>query len=65
MPGVGSKIKQLVEQTREKLHLGEPGFRPTPNVRNPAMLQEAQQFAKVMASFRTAVTRYGDAVDSE
>ncbi len=36
---VGALAHACGLQTRQKLHIGERTFKPTPNVRNPAMLQ--------------------------
>jgi hypothetical protein len=52
-------------QTKEKFHVGEPAFRPTPNVRNPIMLQEATDFAQAMVTFRDAVTKYAAEINGE
>ncbi|GFH18159.1 uncharacterized protein HaLaN_14913, partial [Haematococcus lacustris] len=31
-------MKVVMESARQRLHVGEKTFKPTPNVRNPAML---------------------------
>ncbi|GAX82784.1 hypothetical protein CEUSTIGMA_g10210.t1 [Chlamydomonas eustigma] len=64
MQGFSLKFKQFIEQTKEKFHVGEPAFRPTPNVRNPTMLQEATDFAQAMVTFRDAVTKYAAEINN-
>ena len=65
MSGLGSKLKQLVERTKQSIHADEPTFRPMPNTRNPAMLAEAEEFARTMVLTRKAIANYGAAVESE
>ena len=65
MTGLASKLKQLVEKTKQAIHVDEPNFRPTPNTRNPAMLVEAEEFGRTMRQTRQAIQNYGKAVESE
>ncbi|KAG2495185.1 hypothetical protein HYH03_006791 [Edaphochlamys debaryana] len=55
-------MQKLVEKTKQSLHVGERTFKPTPNLRNPAMLHEAEDFAVHMTQFRTNLKRYQAAV---
>ena len=65
MTGLASKLKQLVERTKQAIHVDEPTFRPTPNTRNPAMLVEAEEFGRTMRQSRQVIRNYGKAVESE
>lgn len=38
--------------------MGEKEFTPTPNVRNPAMLEEAEAFSKHMLGFKRSLRTY-------
>lgn len=40
-------------------------FTPVPNVRNPSMLVEAEDFAKVMMSYKHALKAYAAKIDSK
>ncbi|GLC49046.1 hypothetical protein PLESTB_000176600 [Pleodorina starrii] len=51
-------MQKIIEQARQSLHVGERTFKPTPNLRNPAMLAEAEDFATHMTTFKTNVRRY-------
>jgi hypothetical protein len=53
-------------QTRARLGLGrDKTFVPTPNVRNPQMLAEAEDFEKQMLKFEESVRTYHAKVQSE
>jgi hypothetical protein len=52
-------------QTRQKLHLGSKEFRPTPNVRNQYMLQEAEEFSAYLYAFEASLRTYERAVIGE
>lgn len=45
--------------------MGHRTFRPTPNVRNPQMLEEAEVFSRYLTAFKTSLTRYHTQLDSE
>ncbi|KAJ9507628.1 hypothetical protein QJQ45_019203 [Haematococcus lacustris] len=51
-------IKVLLERTRQQLHVGEKTFKPTPNVRNPAMLLEAEEFARHLSAFKQLLEKF-------
>ncbi|KAG2429029.1 hypothetical protein HXX76_011271 [Chlamydomonas incerta] len=55
-------MQRVLEQARQSLHVGERTFKPTPNLRNPAMLAEAEEFATHMTAFKTGLRRYQAAV---
>ncbi|KXZ51084.1 hypothetical protein GPECTOR_14g68 [Gonium pectorale] len=55
-------MQKVIEQARQSLHVGERTFKPTPNLRNPAMLAEAEDFAVYMTGFKTALKRYQGAL---
>lgn len=50
----------LRTQARQTLHVGERsgGFQPTPFLRIPCMLEEAEAFAKHMTVFKVSATKY-------
>ena len=50
-------------QTRQKLHLGERVFKPTPDLRNPAMLNEAEVFSRYLTAFKASLKRYHTELD--
>ncbi|KAG1679233.1 hypothetical protein FOA52_009262 [Chlamydomonas sp. UWO 241] len=60
-------MKRVTEGIRQKMGVeeehGRGRFKPVPNVRNPAMMQEAEDFAKVMVKYKTALQLYAAKID--
>lgn len=48
----------LPAQARQSLRVNNKEFTPTPNVRNPAMLEEAEAFSKHMTGFKRSLRTY-------
>ncbi|MEW5300709.1 MAG: hypothetical protein WDW36_003619 [Sanguina aurantia] len=51
-------MRKVLEKARQSLRVGEKEFTPTPNVRNPAMLEEAEAFSKHMLGFKRSLRIY-------
>lgn len=69
--GISSLISFLTShtlttrQTKEAIGIGHRHFVPTPNVRNPAMLQEATEYATAMHAFKNSLKTYEKRVMGE
>ncbi|KAJ9522437.1 hypothetical protein QJQ45_008270 [Haematococcus lacustris] len=57
-------MKVVMESARQRLHVGEKTFKPTPNVRNPAMLLEAEEFARHLNAYKHMLLKYERRINS-
>lgn len=60
---MGHWVRKLVERLRQRLNLDDAEFRPLPSMHLDSMLLEAEDFAKIMRSYRDAVSKYAQQLD--